>query len=365
MPDRYLGLALDPVAGGSGYDDLLAAGTGGNLQIPSPTVWWPITNAEAEGGYEDADRNDEVLNRRGTPAPVPHRAAPTAQFSVRGYPRIARALLLATLGVKGADTGVAPAAVQTPLSPLPWRGVPPTFVLWLVREDQVDVVTGAAVDQMEVDLSGESMTLQPQLKGLYHQAMQLPGNLPSPSGFDKLGQPYPGVTLTAKTGAALTAIDCVAGAQFTINNNLSDDDDVVYCRGKNVRTLLANNQYRRRQYPTRHRVGRNQVTGQLQFGNPRQDFEQRRAFVQAEQLQLDVTGDPLGTTPAADDLLRVAMPQHALTGGGASELQQDQELKASYDFAGHIDPATGQDITVSTVSKSAYTLADLLTVPAA
>lgn len=358
MGYRFLAIGADPnsAAGGSTYDQLTSPGP---LVNPTLDDYYPVVSANVTPGYEDRDRNDEVRGRRAGAAPYPWRAAPTFTFRVRLYPTIAKWLYPHLLGGAPASTGTAPAAVTTAFEPVGYGSLLPAFNLTLVREDQIDRLWGCWVGEVETEVTGEGeVFVTVSGRALYHKSDPTSGSFTPSTAAHK--QPYAGVTLKAQTGnGALTAIDCLSSMSFTFSNELSDDDDVRFCKGANVVRTAVGTTYRYRHYPSKHRLGRQSVTGNLQFGTTRPDLETRRLLTTTEKLVATVTGDPISpaTTPAADELLRWTFHTYVLTGGEADELQSEGEIKSAYEFGAFLDESTGKDFTTEFVTKAAVPLA--------
>lgn len=357
MP-RWLGLALDPTPGGS---NLNALADPGPIDIPDPTTWIPIESAQPNKGFTDSDTNNLGYGKRGGSAPLPFRARPTLTFQTDLFSKAAKLLIAAGIGKVGAPTGTAPAPIKTPVSPADTGDQLPGLVAWLVRDGQTDRLSGLWVDSFTVTVQGAVPTLQVTLNALYQETVQTPGSLPTASyvGYG-VDQKYSGVMFKVLQGASGSevAVDCVANFAFTYNNNLEDDEDVIYCRGENVLTELVDGRYRRRQWPDKHVLGEQALTGTIGFGSTRQDIEERQLFATAERVVAEFHENPLGTTPPSDRLLRIVIPQQVITGGdGADAYSRNAPIKASYEWAGFLDPATGTDIVAEFVDTAALTVA--------
>lgn len=356
MP-RWLGLAIDPTPGGTTLDVLA---TPGPIVIPDPTVWIPIEEATPDKGFTNTDTNNLGYGVRGSSAPLPFRARPKLTFTTDLFSKAAKLILPCALGVIGTATGTPPVAVKTPVRPADFGAQLPTLIGWLVRDGQTDRMTGLAVDSFTITVQGGVPTLQVSLTALYHESVPTPGTLPTVSytGFEP-DQKYSGVMFKVLHGPELTEtpINCIANFSWTFNNNLEDDEDVVFCRGQNVLTTVTGGRYRRRQWPGQHVLGEQSNSGNIGFGAPRQDHEDRQLFVTAERIVAAFFENPLATTPPADRTLRIVIPQQVITGGGADAYSRSDPIKSSYEWSGHIDPATGTDIVAEFVDTAALTLA--------
>lgn len=353
MGYRLISLGADEnsATGGSTYDKLTIPGP---LTNPTHDAFLKVVSASVDPGYEDKDRNDEVTGRRGTSAPYPWRAAPTFTFRMRLVPSVAKLLYPRVVGGAATSTGVAPAAVTTAFKPVGFGDLLPSFNLTLVREDQIDRLWGCWIGELETEITSDGeIFITVSGRALFHKADPTSGTFTPTLSAE---QPYAGVMLKAQTGnGSLTAIDCLSSLSFTFNNQLSDDDDVRYCKGQNVLRTTVGGKYKYRHFPTRHRVGSQAITGSLGFGTTRPDMETRRLLASTEKLVAEVVGDPItpATTPAADELVRWTFHSYVLTGGEADELVQEGEIKSSYEFSGHVDNVTGDDFAVEFVTKAA------------
>lgn len=358
MGYRFLGVLNDTnsATGGTTLDDLL--GVSGGYSYPTPVTFFPVVSGSVDPGFEDRGRDDEVRGQRGSAPPLPWRSAPTATFRCRLYPDLAKWVLPRVLGVTASPSGTPPAAVTSKFSPAGHGGRLPAVNLVMAREDQLDYLWGCWIESAELEFSSEGEAFATvNIQALYHETKALGMTTFTPSTATFL-DPYAGVTLAAKTGptGSLVDIDCIGSLSITFNNQFSDDDDVRFCKGKNVLKEAVSTSYRYRHYPTRHKLGRQEITGSLGFGEVQPTLEERRVITTADVLQAEVTGNPAGTTPPADQLLRFSLFAHVLTGGGADELAEEGEIKSSYEFSAHLDPTTGKDIEVEFVDAAAVAL---------
>jgi hypothetical protein len=342
---RWLGLVDDAEPGGSTLDALADPGP---VAIPAPDYFIPVTAANADPGLRNLDRDNEVRGRRGNVAPVAFASAPSLTFEARAYPLLLRRIIPAALGGAPVDTGVAPAAITSTVEPLE-SGALPAMHATLVREEQTDRLAGLVIEEFELNLpADEEGTLSVTAQGLYHE----PAATSSPPSPTYLGHEDAFMLrdVVAFTGdGAGVRIDCLGGFGLTWNNGLVDDFRSRFCAGENVRDFLVGGLRQRLWYPGRHKLGPQAITGRLDFGTTRPDLEERRLVLAAEKLVVELSAGPLGTTPDADEMLRLTVWKHALTGGGAEALAREGDITSSYEFTGYLDPASGKDLTAAFV----------------
>jgi hypothetical protein len=349
---RWFGYAIDPEAGGTTADDV-ADDSG---VIPAPTVFLPVTTAQVDPGTTNQERNDEVRGRRGNSAPRSFAAAPSMTFGARAYPALTRPLLRRALGGGISSSGTAPAAVQSTIVPAQANPLP-TLIGTLVREEQTDRMTGLAIDELEFNFpADEEGSVEVTAKGLYHEVDPTGDlTLPAVSGLDDFEDTFQLRDATAFLGDDAVEIDCLAGFGFTYNNNLYDDLRSTHCAGQNLVDDVIDDVSHRLWYPARHKIGPQAVTGRIDFGDVRPDRELRRILAHAEKLVFEVAAGPLGTTPEADEMMRIIFYKQVITGGGAEPLQRDGDQVSSYEFTGYIDEAVSKDVEAVFVGETAVT----------
>lgn len=348
---RALGFAADANVGGTTLDDFV---DGGGIW-PAPTIWIPATTGNVDPGEQPADRNDEVRGRRGNSASFSYMAQPKADFGARAYPEIFRRFLRNALGGAPANTGTAPAAISSVVEPIQSGNLIP-LNFWLLREEQLDRVSGAVVNEIsaEFPVDGEG-TVQVSMDGLYHEPTPTSeyGALPTPNtvAYDDV---YSLRDIKAFLGPDEgEQIDCLSGFSFAVSNALYGDARSRFCAGKNIRTTPVDGVTRKLWYPERHKIGPQRITGRLDFGSTRPDVETLRILRHTQKLEVELAAGPLGTTPEADEMLRLTFHNQAPTGGGADALQRDGDQFSSYEFEAYIDPATGKDLTAEFVGTTA------------
>jgi hypothetical protein len=343
---KFIGLAVDPVPGGSTLDTL-----GATPAFETPSIYLPVESATVSQGYRNQDRSNEVRGVRGSVAPIAFQADPTATFRVRAYPEIAQFLWPKALGGAITTTGVSPAPVVSSVGVA--ESVLPALQLLVVRGEQTDRLTGAWVDTVELGVTEDGdPTFDITVRGLFHKHY-VTASPPTPTYTDST--PYSTVTLKTLIGATSTVIPCVASLTLTYDNQLKDETKLRFCKGENIEIVTQNGRYLRRQYPGKNKLGDQQVTGTVEFSDVRVDIEDRLRIAQADKLVFELSGDPIAptTTPPADDLMRITIPSAVFTGGGAGELNDDADPDSSYEFGGFLDPGTNESFGVEFVSADA------------
>jgi hypothetical protein len=352
---RYFAHAVDPVSGGSNLDDVTAAAG----VIPAPDELVPVSTAQADPNERDVTRDNEVVGIRGQRAPISFSSDPRMTFEARAYTKLTRMLLRRAMGGAIATTGADPAAVQSTVQMAGYGGLLPAIVGTLVREGQVDRMTGLVPAEVEFNFPvDEEGTVSATLWGLYHDVddvAAVPG-LPNLSGAPDYQTAYMLRDIVALMGdGAGVEIDCLSGFGFTINNNLVDEPRSRFCANKNIAEFTVDGDLHRLWYPERHQLGSQTITGRLDFGDVRPDRELRRILKHTEKLVVELYGDPLGTVPPADEACRLIFHKQAPTGGGADPLQREGDQFSSYEFTAYIDDATGRDLEAVFIGEEALT----------
>lgn len=355
---RYLALKDDPIAGGTNYDDIVAAPAA--LLTPTNADLLVVTTAQADVGKRDLARDNDVRGTRSNSAPISFASAPSMTFGGRAWTSQARKLLRKALGGSITNTGAAPAAVQSTVQMLQDQaGNLPAMQGTLVRDGQVDRVTGAWVNELTFNFpADEEGTMEGSLMGLYHQvddAASVAGLAtgPAPAG-QSVAYMLRDVVAYEGPGAGV-AIDCLGGFGLTINNNLTDDFRTRFCANKNIYEVTIDGVLHRVWFPEKNKLGPQLITGRLDFGTTRPDKEARRIASHADKLVVELYGDPLATTPPADEMIRLILYKRTLTGGGAEPLARDGDQQSSYEFTAYLDDVTGKDIEAVIVGTTAVT----------
>lgn len=355
---RWLALADDPIAGGTNLDDIVADPAA--LELPDTTDAHVATTAQVDPGIRDLNRDNDVRGTRANAAPMAFASAPSLTFGGRAWTSQLRKVLRKAMGGTIATSGAAPAAVISTLQMLQSQtGDLPALIGTLVREEQVDQVTGLWVNELTCNFpADEEGTMEGTLQGLYHRVSDVDDvvGLPAIAGATNQNVAYMLRDVLAFQGpGAGVAIDCLGGFGFTLNNNLSDDFRTRFCAGKNIDEVTIDSVLHRLWFPDKNRVGPQAITGRLDFGSTRPDREARRLVRHAEKLVVELYGDPLGTTPAADESIRLIFHKQAPTGGGAEPLAREGDQQSSYEFTAYIDDVTGKDLEAVIAGTTAVT----------
>lgn len=353
---RWLALDDDPIAGGTSYDDVLADEDA--LIAPTTADALVVTTAQAEPGVRTLDRNDDVRGTRANSSPISFASSPSMTFEGRAWTTQLRKLLRKAMGGSIVSTGVAPAAISSTVQMMQGQlGNLPAMIGTLVREDQVDRMTGLWVNELVLNFPADGEgTMQGSLMALYHQvdAVGAVAGLPNIVAPADQDVAYMLRDITAYQGpGAGVAIDCLGGFGLTINNNLSEDFRTRFCAGRNIYEVIIDGVLHRVWYPDINRVGPQTITGRLDFGNTRPDREARRIASHADKIVVDLFADPLGTTPDADESIRLIMHRTVPTGGGAEPLAREGDQQSSYEFSAYVDDVTGKDLEAVVVGSTA------------
>lgn len=358
---RLLALADDPTAGGTTLDLLQAATS--PLAIPAASQFVPVTTAQVDPALNQLDRKDENRGRRGDTAPISFASAPQVTFESRAYPKILRPIIRKALSGSISSAGTAPKAVESTLGPIQ-SGSLLSFVVWLLREEQLDRVTGAAVSEFDLKFPiDQEGTVATTLWGLYHDTDESASPL-DPSGSAAAAIPTADYTgyedaFMLRDASAFQGegegeeIADLAGFSLTFNNGLISDFRSRFRPNHNIEIATIDAIRHKLWYPQRNKIGPQGVTGTIDLSSVDPSAEQRRVLTHADKLVFEIAAGPLGTTPAADEMMRLVVHKHASTGGGAEPLVREGDQVSSYDFSGYIDPATNLDLEATFVGKTA------------
>lgn len=356
---RWIGFVDDPTAGGSTLEDLES------LQVPAPTLFLPVNTGQADPGLQQLERTNEIRGRRAHVAPISFASSPAMTFEARAYPKLLRKILRNALGGAPSSSGTPPAAVSTTIGTLQ-SGNLPSLIGWLLREGQLDRMTGLVVGEIELNFAiDEEGTVSATLPGLWHKTDDSAAPTDDPDGDPPVAIPsaaYSGFEdsfmlrdAQAFTGDTPVELPNFAGFGLTFSNGLIDNFRSRFQPGHNIETVVVDGVTHKVWYPYRHRLGPQAVTGRLDFSDVMPDREVLRQLAHADKLVFEVAAGPLGTTPEADEMLRLVVHKHVLTGGGAEPLQRDDDQVASFEFGGFLDTSVQKDLEAVFVGAAALT----------
>ncbi len=350
---RWLGLKTDANSS-TGGTNLDAAGVYPPT-IADPDFSVPVTDGSGnvDANTQVRDRDNEVRGVRGLSAPQSFAADPTAAFACRAYPELLRKVLPVWFSANPTNTGTAPAAITSKFAATTGQ-VPRALIGKLVREGQQDDFIGAAVDTVELDFPvDQEGTMTVALKPLYTRPLATASSyVPSYTGMDNV---FLLRDLVVTKGATPVTIPCVAGFGMTFDNGLISEFRSRYCAGANVesRVSLIDSVTRKLWWPNQNKLGRQRITGRIDFGSPQPAWELERMFAEGDKLVATFTGGAAGTTPASNEVMRVTIYNRVLTDGGAEPLQSfEQDQVSSYQFGGYLD-GSNKDVEVEFVGAAA------------
>ncbi len=357
---RWAALITDPTAGGTTLDVIEGGGT--PLLIPAPNLFAPVTTAQVDAGETPLSRNDENRGRRANAAPTSFASAPIGSLGGRAYPKIINKLWRDVLGGAVTTTGTAPAAITSKIPTLQ-TGNLPALVLWLLREEQLDRLTGAIVSQLELDLPVEGDgTWTASLPALFHD-VQSSTSPKDPGGGAAAAYPTPDYTgfeetyklrdCIAKRGSAEEELANLAGIKLTFNNGMIEDFRTRFRPNHNILVVEIGGVKKKLWYPAKHKIGAQNVTGTITASSVDAAAEARRRFAVAEKLIVESFAGPLATTPPSTEGIRLVLSKMELTGGGAEPLQREGDQTASFEFSAYVDEATNTDVEAQIVAAAA------------
>lgn len=345
---RMLGFKADPVVGGSRYTDLSSG------VVPQVDDVWPIEGANFNTGVMTLDRNSEIWGGRGNPPPEEFRKDPRLTINGLLYPRLAEILLFYAMGGSDVVTGTAPAARTHTGKPIGYggSGILPALLAAVFRDAQTDRGSGLWVNSVTVNFPLEGhATFEAELWCLYHVS-ETPGTMPALSRNARDVSTYKLRDLKAYFAGSGTSVPGVTGFSLTFNNNLVDDPDARFAAGQQVQAITAPDATKRRiWWPSQHFLGGSQeISGEINFSTVQQAEDVKHDLALTEQLVAEVEGNDLTTTPVVKELLRFTLGKAVRTGGGPADLQKEGLQKASYQFGGFVDIATGLDLTIAAIN---------------
>lgn len=346
---RLFGYAPDTVAGGSSYD-VLTTGA-----IPDATVFWPVTNVTFAPNVTQIDRNTEVRGIRPARPPLPWTAAPVVTVQVPAYRSVIEVGAKKTLGGTDTMTGTSPASITHSIAALPFGSTYlPAVHAQVVRDDLNHKVSGCVFERMSLNfpMDGEG-TAEFELHGLYYKN-------------DVAAPPSPVFTGLSTTVLALrdaeifidgsgTAIPDLQAFTFQWVNNTTQKR---YAKRNVVTQSLGTPPLTRKVwYNHENKLGASQdVTYSFDLGNVNAAQELARDYRQIQKFVFDVAGDPLGTTPPANELLRITIFAGAITDGGAGALTARDDITSSFSGSAFYSDADTADVKFEIVNATAVAL---------
>jgi hypothetical protein len=311
------------------------------------------------------ERKDEIRGRRGDVAPISFASAPVLTFGGRAYPKILRPLIRKLLSGTISSTGTAPKAIESTVDPIQ-SGSLLSFIGWLLREEQLDRVTGAIVRELSMTFPiDQEGSYTATCDALFVDSDETTG-AKDPSGAAAASLPTPSYTGYTDTfmlrdasafrgsGEGVEIAD-LAGFTIDFNNGMIQDHRSRFRPNHNIEVAVIDGVTHKLWYPAKHKIGPQAVTGTIDLSAVDPSAEQRRLLTHAEKLVFEIAAGPLGTTPAADEMMRLTVYQHAPTGGGAEPLVREGDQVSTFQFSGYIDPATSLDFETTFVGVAALT----------
>lgn len=340
---RLFGYKTDATVGGSSYDDL-AAGL-----VPDADTFWPVTGGTLDKNTERIDRNDEVRGRRAAVPSLSFRGRPVMTIPVPAYRSVLEAAIAKTLGGTDTRTGVGPAAITHSWSSIDYPATALAAVhAQLVRDNVNHKMSGACFNRLSMTfpLDGEG-TAEVELAGLYaaHFATAAPAATFTGLSSDVMAL-RDGEMFIDGSG---TAIPNLQGFEFSYTNNVNPK----WYAKRNVvtQTIGTPSTARKVWFPEENRIGPAQdVTYAINVGDTDATQELAADFAQAQKFVFDVTGGPLGTTPAASELLRVTIYAGVHTGGGPDALVARDDINSRYEGSAFYSVADADDVKIEVVN---------------
>jgi hypothetical protein len=357
---RLWGFVDDATAGGSSYDDLTGVVPGVSSAAGTPidsTAHWPVTGGNIEFNVERIDRDEEVRGRRARTAPRPFRAAPVMTVPMNVYRSAAEKVFRKTLGgTSGVPVGTAPASMLHTFPVLGFGSTAlPAIHTQLVRDDLNHKMSGGSINSLSMSfpLDGEG-TMEFEIWGLYAAHFASAAPTATLTGFSEDVMMLRDAQVQLDTGSGLTTINDLEAFEFSFTNNLNRK----WYAKRNVVTQVLGTAAMQKTYklwfPEENKLGAAQdVTYAIQFGNPNAAQELARDFAQVQKMVFEITGGPLGTTPAASELIRITIYNGVHTGGGAEALTAREDMTARFEGGGFYSDADSADIKVEVVNATA------------
>lgn len=331
------------------YDDLVSGA------IPDADTFFPVTGGDIDFGIERIDRDDEVRGRRARTRPRPFRAGPGQTVPLRAYRSAVERIARKCFGGVDTPTGTAPASITHDLAILGFGSTAlPTISTQTVRDELNQKMSGGSINRMSLSfpLDGEG-TMEFEVMGLYAAHFGTAAPTVSFTGLsdDVLMLRDAQVFLDGNVVAVLD----LQAFDFSFTNNLTRK----WFAKRNVVTQVIGTPTATHKlwYPEENKLGAAQdVTYAIQFGEPNAAQELAHHYAQVQKIVFEVTGGPLGTTPAATELLRITLYNAVHTDGGADGLAAREDLTARYEGGAFYSDADSADVKFEVVNATATAL---------
>jgi hypothetical protein len=341
------------VTSGTGTAGIPPAVSTARIVIPDATDLWPVTSVTVDRQVAQLDRNDEVTGFRGNPPPEEFRKDPRENVEGLAYQRLLEQIIWRCLGSADAVSGSAPAA-RTHLSvPVGYggSGVLPALFTELIRDDQIDKMSGGYVNSFTVTfpLDGHG-TFSAEIWGLYHKS-STGGSVPALTRHVRDVKSLKLRDVRVFFAGSPITVPGVTSFSLTFSNNLVDDSEARFAAGQSIDQITdTDGVLRRVWYPDQHFLGGSQTIGmELGFSSPQQAEEVKHDLARVEQLVAEVDGPLMATTPVAKEMMRFTALNAVRTGGGPDPLSKEGLQRSSVELGGYIGSA-GTDLRIESVN---------------
>lgn len=347
--NRQVGLARDPVAGGSDFDAVTLNSAG---VIPAPTMWLPAKDAPSFSENEvRSNRNTEILGIPANKPEQPWTSQPDATIPCSGYFDIAARGMQQALGTTPTRTGVAPAALTDTFKAMGLGSAQADrFFMQFVRDSLVIRASGMVVAGFNIDLPADNpASIELRYRGLYYQIMSA---LAGGAGAVTVATPSFSLPSTQLRLAQVSAF--IDGSITKMPNVIScglefmQEYDPKFPGGRNLvpdPSVPCNFVH----FPAElKRKARRTITTRLELGETSDAEEIKKYFSRAEKIVLEIAECPIATTPAAVRMIRITTPGVVWT-GGAQAMSATDDITSPFSGAAGYDDVSGYDIQVEVV----------------
>jgi hypothetical protein len=338
---RLFGIADDTAPGGSSYDELTMGA------IPDASIFWPVTGGTFEPNIDRQSREDEVRGRRAASPPMPFRAEPVFTVPVPAYLSVVKKALRKALG--GTEAAPAGSAMVGYTHTLPVLGFGSTYLpavyAQMVRDDLNHKISGGVFNRASLSfpMDGEG-TCEYEIRGLYHKH---DAAAPPSAVFTGLStDPLYLRDAQMFIDGAMTAIPDLQGFNFSFTNNVTAKP---YAKQNVVTQSIGTPALTRKLwFPQEYKLSAAQdVTYSFNLGNVNVAQELARDYGQVQKFVFEAYGPPItGTSPAANEMLRITIYGGENTGGGAEALTARDDITSSFEGNAFYSDADSADIKV-------------------